>query len=296
MIRPRIAAAALLLTLATPAAAQTAPAGLRQRMDAFTAVLRDPAPTERIASFFPRRAEWEFVDTALRPGLAPVVTRTRIGPGRTLAAIRDGGDLCESFVRRGGEHGSSETSMVMQAQLPWRYAARHRFVPRGRRADWPGFVEWMREDGAWVISRIGEANDYWPKVLGIRAGPRITRDTLAGIGLPAERRFATATQWFADRRPLHFMDELYVVYHLPRRLFDHEIERFGSVGVVPVFIERDPTVGREVVYVLTGPGEYQPYQSYGRPTCRADSSTHPGGSGSGLRDDARHREPPRSAR
>ncbi|MBD0319804.1 MAG: hypothetical protein ICV87_05695, partial [Gemmatimonadetes bacterium] len=55
-------AALLSLMMAVPGAAQS-PAGLRPRVDAFVTALREMAPMEEIASFFPRRAVWEMKQT-----------------------------------------------------------------------------------------------------------------------------------------------------------------------------------------------------------------------------------------
>jgi hypothetical protein len=62
---PCLALASILL--AGPAAAQRAPAGLRDRMDQFTHALREMEPMERIASFFPSHGSWELVRTAENP-------------------------------------------------------------------------------------------------------------------------------------------------------------------------------------------------------------------------------------
>jgi hypothetical protein len=265
-------AASLLCALPAAARAQDAPAGLRQRMEAFARALREQEPMVRIASFFPRDSAWEFVETPDRKAPGAVVRHHRFEPDGTLRAISEGGPVCSSFGGVIGDVGPVETALVMQAmqsRRPWRYVGRLRFVPPGARAGAPNFVEWRRERGAWVVSRVGEPYHYVPRVIG-RVPPDPTRDTTAGNGLPLERRLAAGTRWFRDNEPIIVAYRRYIKYGLPRPLADSLLVRYGSVGVVPVFVERGE---RErdlwpVVYVLVTPGEYQPYETYGHSVCR----------------------------
>jgi hypothetical protein len=266
-------AAALLATLAADAAAQSAPAGLRRRMDAFAAALRDEAPVATIASFFPRDAAWEMVRTPERPTPQPAVETIRIAADSTLAAIRKDGRICDSFTGTVGDVGPVETTLGMQMRMhdgPWRYAGRLRFVPPGEPASSPTYVEWRRERGSWVVSRVGEQYYYFPRVLGVDAHDRASRDTTAGSGLPLERRLAAEQRWYRENAPITVGGRRYIKYGLPRPLPDSVLTRFGTVGVVPVYVERSEEERPWVVYVLATPGQYQPYETHMYGGCRAE--------------------------
>lgn len=264
-------AASLLCVVVTDARAQSAPAGLRRRMDAFAGALREQEPMARIASFFPRDSAWEFVQAPDRAG-APVGRRS-FDPGSTLAAISEGGPICDSFgglVNNVVPGGSALVMQATESRRPWRYVGRLRFVPPGARTGSPNFVEWRRERGAWVVSRIGEPYHYSPRVIGQPSDP--TRDTIAGNWLPLERRLAAGTRWYRDNETIRVARRSYTQYGRPRALADSTLERYGSLGVVPVFVDRDwrghePV---EMIYVLVAPGEYQPYEmGHGyTPPCR----------------------------
>ena len=273
----RLAAAALAATalaaLPSDAVAQSPPAGLRQRMDAFAAALRDEAPVATIAGFFPRDAAWEMVRVPERPTHQPAVQTLRVAPDSTLAAVTRDRRTCDSFTGVvGGEAGPVETTLRMQTlahRRPWRYAGRYRFVPPGEGAASPTWVEWRRERGTWVISRVGEQYYYSPRVIGVDVHDRATRDTTAGNDLPLERRLAANQQWYRDNEPVVIAGHRYTKYGLPRPIDDGLLRRYGSVGTVPVFVERALDGGAEVMYVLVAPGEYQPYQGIAYGGCRA---------------------------
>jgi hypothetical protein len=273
---------ALAIAAPGPAEAQTAPPELRRRMDAFVTALAAQEPMEKIAGFFPRQAQWELVQTPHRVAPGAAVGRHRFAPGQTLAAISEGGPVCDSFGGVVGDVGAYEGTLVMQAARAdgrwsfsgrgegrWRYAGHGRFVPPGARRDWHVYVQWTREHGTWVIERIGEEYWYQPRTIGDRAWPRVTRDTAAGRELPMERRYGSRAGWFVQSGPITLGEHHYVKYGLPRTLAEGDVIRFGSVGVVPVFVE--PAANRrtpEVVYVLAGPNLYQPYQGFGHSICR----------------------------
>jgi len=275
---------ALAVATPGPAEAQAAPPELRRRMDAFVTALVAMDSMVRVAGFFPRQAEWELVRTPSRVAPGAAVERHRFAPGETLAAISEGGSVCGSFGGVSGEVEAYEGTLVSRAARsdgrwsfsghgdgPWRYVGRGRFVPPGARSDSSIYVQWTRENGAWVIERIGEEYWYAPRVIGELAVSRMTRDTAAGRELPMERRYAAGRGWFVEGTPIYFGEHAYVKHGLPVRLGEGDVIRFGSTGVVPVFVEpsalsRQP----EVVYVLVGPGEYQPYYGFGNSLCRAD--------------------------
>lgn len=266
-------AASLLALFAADAAAQSPPAGLRQRMDGFLQALRSEAPLSGIREFFPRDSAWELVRTPeSRSPFAKVLT-LRVAADSTLAAIREGGTACDSFGGKLGHVGPIETTMGMQARIhrrPWRYVGRLRFVPPGEPATSPTFVEWRRERGAWVLSRAGESYYYFPRVLGESASYLASRDTTAGNRLPPERRLAAGTQWYQSNEPIHVADQRYIKYGLPRPLADSLLVRYGSVGTVPVYVARgdEGRYAADVIYVLVTPGEYQPYETTGGSICR----------------------------
>jgi hypothetical protein len=263
-------AASLLFVLPAVADAQNAPAELRRRMDAFARALREQEPMAHIASFFPRDSAWEFVETPDRKAPGAVIRRRRFEPEVTLRAISEGGPVCHSFGGVIGDVGPVETALVMQAMentRPWRYVGRLRFVPPGARAGSPNYVEWRRERGAWVVSRVGEPYAYFPRVLG-RPMPDPTRDTTAGRGLPLERRLASDTRWFRDNEAITIAYRRYVKFGLPRPVADSLLVRYGSLGVVPVFAARAERRYPGVVYVPVAPGEYQAYETFGHSICR----------------------------
>ena len=99
---------------------------------------------------------------------------------------------------------------------------------------------------------------------------RATLDTSAGNGLPLERRLASAQPWYLDRGPITIAGRRYIQYGLPRPLDEGLLRRYGSVGGVPVYVERAGDGGAEVVYVLVAPGQYQPYETNVYLGCRAE--------------------------
>jgi hypothetical protein len=271
--RRALLAASLLCVLPAVADAQNAPAELRRRMDAFARALREQEPMARIASFFPRDSAWEFVETPDRKAPGAAVVRRRFEPDSTLRAISAGGPICHSFGGGNAEVGPREPSLVaraMESRRPWPYVGRLRFVPPGARAGSPDFVEWRRERGAWVVSRVGELYyyHYSPRVIG-RQPPDPTRDTTAGNGLPLERRLAVDTRWFRNGEPISVAYRRYEKSGLPRLLDDSLLVRYGSLGVVPVFAPRGERGSGDppLLFVPVAPGEYQPY--YANTTCRA---------------------------
>ena len=172
-----------------------------------------------------------------------------------------------------GDLGAYEGTLVMRAMDShrlWRYVGHLRFVPPGSRATSRVYVEWRREAGAWVVSRIGASSWYFPRVAGRPTEPELTRDTMEGRWLPPERRLATRQPWFSRGPPI-FFERLggYMQYGPPREIDDSLLTRFGSIGVVPVFVEPAANHERpEVWYVPTGPGHYQPYMAFGNSVCR----------------------------
>ncbi|HEX6038818.1 hypothetical protein, partial [Longimicrobium sp.] len=184
---------AILLALgAAPAQAQDAT--LAARMRAF-AEAAPTAPNDSVAAFFPRRGDWTWVQTWIRTdGRGDARTGTwRFSGVETPRAIGPDGPVCNSFEGAGGA-GPFEGRLGMQTVIhdgPWRRVRGTRFVPPGEPASSPVFVEWRREDGAWVVSSFGDVGVWSPRVLGRTAGPLAADTTL----LPEDAAYAPA-DWY----------------------------------------------------------------------------------------------------
>ncbi|HYW14183.1 MAG TPA: hypothetical protein VE871_19615 [Longimicrobium sp.] len=239
----RIAALASLAAL--PAAAQDRAAppaeiALATRMRAFAAAAPG-APNDSVAAFFPRRGDWTWVHTR-RPSDrrgAPRVGTWRFGGVETLRAIGAGGPVCHSFDGPAG-WGPYEGRLGMQMLMhrgPWRHVRGTRFVPAGEPAASPVFVEWQREDGAWVVSAFGDVGVYDPPLPGRRA-PAAWRDT---TGVPEDAAFAPADWYTVTLNGLR-----YTKYGNPRPLNEADRARVARIGLyqgVSVFARRDEDPG-----------------------------------------------------
>jgi hypothetical protein len=264
---PALVLAAVLSLVALPARAQAPDAALTARMRAFVQAATH-APNDSVAAFFPRRGDWTWVRTSRahdRRGPPRVGTWRFSGP-ETLRAIDTGGPACESFDGPGGI-GPYEGRFGMQTRLhrgPWRRVRGTRFVPAGESAASPVFVEWRREDGRWVVSALGDADVYFPRVLG-RHVPPGWRDT---VGVAEDAAFAPA-DWYVI--PLNGMR--YTKYGNPRPLDEADRARLVRIGLyerVSVFATREDADWPALVYLLTSPGQFQPYEAPhgGRYVCR----------------------------
>lgn len=268
-----LAAGMLLAAAPAPALAQTAagPADttLDGRMRAFLEHARE-GDEPGLAAFFPRRGDWDWVQTMKGPrGVRRAVT-WRIPGAETLRAIGDGGPACESFETAGGDVGPTEDSFARLAgDEGWRRTGRARFVPPGAPARSPVFVQWRREGGAWVVDAFGDVQPYTPALLG-RPVEMISRDTGPVPGVPA---YAAGTDWYRDSEPLVLDGLRYVKYGPPRPFFEADmvhLARIGARGRVGIYMETAmndvPVPG--VLFVSVAPGEFQPYMGFGRVPCR----------------------------
>ena len=265
----RLFASALALTAlalaALPARAQAPDAGLAARMRAFLQAAPD-APNDSVATFFPRRGDWTWVQTRHRPDYrgAPRIGVWRFGGAETPRAIGAGGPVCESFDGVGGI-GPTEGRFGVQTQLhraPWRRVRGTRFVPAGESAASPVFVEWRREDGTWVVSAFGDVDVYFPRVLGRRVPPG-WRDT---TGVPEDAAFAPADWYMITLNGLR-----YITYGGPRPRNRADLVRIGVFQRVSVFAEPDENPDwPALVYLPTAPGQFQAYEAPhgGRYDCR----------------------------
>lgn len=263
-MRLRLFSLIAILTLATPLGAQ---AGLEARMQALLDTLAEGS-TAGAAAFFPRRGEWAMV-TTWRGGPAGVRTRARRFSGaETPRIIGPGGELCDSFTRPGGEYGPPEGVLAMQAMMHrsgWRRVRGSRFVPPGKDASSGSFVEWRREDGAWVVAAFGEEHRHFPRVLGTPVG-MITRDTVP----PAGVAYAADAPWFARNEPITFEGFRYIRYGNPRAVLPDTMARIGSLGRIPVYAPAGHTRAPQLLVLPVRPGEFQLYEGF-RPsagTCR----------------------------
>jgi hypothetical protein len=258
---------ALLTPAAPPLAAQTgasAETTLAGRMRAFAEAAPN-APNDSVAAFFPRRGDWTWVHTR-RPFDAPGPLRVstwRFPGAETLRAIGEGGPVCQSFDESGGV-GPYEGRLGMQTRMhrgPWRRVRGTRFVPAGEPAASPVFVEWRREDGAWVVSAFGDMGVYFPRVPD-RHPPAAWRDT---TGVPEDAAFAQ-TDWYM----ITLGGIRYATYGNPRPEDRSRLKRIGVFEGVSVFAERDENPNQPyVVHLPTAPGEFQVYLApHGPYVCR----------------------------
>lgn len=231
---------------AVSASAQTAPRDLRSRMAQLGHAIEREDDASRLLRFFPRESALVVERTPNPAGAAGPVLRRVLSPDSVRSHIEDTIGGC-AF---GGALG--------ELQGRWVYVGQGRFVPRTRGGT-VRLVEWARERGSWVVRRIVEDYAIPRRLLGT-AIDEVSRDTAAYAWLPEERRYAAATDWYRNNEPIVVAGHRIVKYGLPRRIGRDELEPIGSLGVVPVFIERGSGEPIEVVYVLVGPGEYQPYQ------------------------------------
>lgn len=243
----RLAILAATLLVAVPTAAQTAPRELRVRMGQLgSAVARGDEGTE-IIRFFPRNSPLEIVRIPGPGGAAGPVLR-RVLPPDSVRSHLESTDVMCAF---GGALGEMSDR--------WVYAGGGRFRARGRDAGHSRSIEWARERGSWVVRRITEAYPIFPRVLGTPVG-ELSRDTSAYSWLPEERRYGAATEWYRTHLPIIASGRQLTKYGPPRRLGRHELDRVGTLGVVPFFAEKGTAHAPDVVYALVGPDEYQPYQ------------------------------------
>jgi hypothetical protein len=213
------------------------------------------------AAFFPRRGDWTWVQTHHheRGGVRVGVWRFRAED--TPKALAYCGPAGESFAYQ--PHGQPLGVFihhVIERRTRWRRVRGNRFVPPGAPAGSPVFVEWRREDGEWVVSAFGDERFHGPRLLGtVRS--MVVRNT----PLPAPpEAYATGTRWFMNNEPITFEGRPYRKYGSIRRLEARELTWIGLFGRVRVYAQKEHAAAPEVLYVATGPGEFQPYQAFGR--------------------------------
>jgi hypothetical protein len=256
---PLLCAGAIFLLGTVPAAAQPTDASLAARMDAFLREVEN-TPNDELVWYFPRDAEWTWVQT-LRDdaGRARTGIWRFTGGGEAYRAITADGPVCDSFDQPRGEFGPYEGKFGMQVLRaadgpPWRRVRDTRFVPPGESAASTVFVEWRWEDGAWVIASFGDEGIY------LDTAPRREAFVLGDTGgVPEDAAFAPA-DWYmvtVDGRR-------YVRYGLPRAIAGAARERLVRVGVrerVSIYAERGFGDIPEVIYLPVAPGRFQMYET-----------------------------------
>lgn len=258
------------LAAAPPVAAQTGTPAASATLDARMQALLDEmgeGSTERVAAFFPRRGDWAWVTTrAARPPGQDGTGIWRFPGAETARALAPGGPVCRSFAPGGGELGPAEGALRMHVgdhPSGWRRVRGNRFVPPGAGAGSPVFVQWRREEGAWVVAAFGEAYPSRPRGASVAGtspvpGDGIVRDTLR---VPAGAAYAADAEWYTANRPVTLDGSRYVRYGVPRRLEPGALVRIGTLGRVAVYARPRDTQQPEVVMVPVAPGEFQVYQA-----------------------------------
>lgn len=180
--------------------------------------------------------------------------------------IGRGGAGCESFDASVGELGPVNGTLASAVlETGWRRGGRFRFVPPEDSTRWSDFVQWRREDGAWVVDAIGDDHPYTLPLLGRRA-EMISRDTTL---MREGQAYAAGTEWFRDNESLMVDGLWYVKYVPPRRLEQDALVRVGVRDRVGVYVEvgADGRTLDDVLFVPAAPGEFQPYMGFGRDSC-----------------------------
>jgi hypothetical protein len=249
-----------LLAGARPGGSQST-AELPARMESFVEAVRD-GDRRQVAGFFPATGTWSWVQRFPdQPGRWGV---REFSAMHTLAAISDGGPVCDSFQGPTPEGWPVHPTLAAAAADPrsWRRATAMRFVPRGQPATSPVFVQWRRENGRWVVSSIGDYGTYLRQRPQPDMGPIIPDATPPRHPERLERE-----PWFVDNEPLEFMGSRYIKYGLPRDIRLEEVVQIGRAGNVPVYRERGAAGPPEVLYIPVATGGMQAYQAEGSRSC-----------------------------
>jgi len=233
--------------------------------------MREFSRSDEPRGFFPTRGEWTWVLTRHGPGGQDRIGIFRSRAEETEAAIAPGGPLCRSFNSGVVDPGSIQGSGRENGR--WRRVGGTRFVPAGRPASSPVFVEWRREDGRWVVSRFGEEEEYYgppadvrPRIEGVRNGPRGEPPRLP---LADSVRVAAGTDWYENKEPIVVGYRL-TMYGLPRQLGESDVVRWGTYDGVPVYVEPSILKSRspDVIYLpVDRSGSFQPYQNMTENPC-----------------------------
>lgn len=119
-----------------------------------------------------------------------------------------------------------------------------------------------------MISAVGDESES-------AAGPKLLKGTVRSMIMPSDlppppqEVYATGFNWYRDNTTLTFQGYRYIKYGIPRPLNAAERGRLVIVGWfarMAVYAEKQYAHGPAVIYVPTGPNEFQPYQAH-RDTC-----------------------------
>jgi hypothetical protein len=218
-----------------------------------------------VRGYFPTRGEWEWVLSTRYPDGSRRRQVQRFPAAQTDAALDAAGPLCDSF--NSGDVIALGTVIyhVGGEWQRWRRVGATRFVPPGRPASFPVFVEWRREDGRWVIAAIGEEGMYQPRLLGRDPGEaeRFRRGAPLRLPLADTARVAGGADWFENHVPISVGGYRLVKYGLPRLLNDGDVVRWGTVNGVGVYLEPEAEGPPPVVVYLPvdRAGTFQSYQN-----------------------------------
>lgn len=145
-----IAAIAAALSAGAPSPRDDLPARNREFLDA----VRD-GHLDRAIAFFPRSGHVTHVETHHDSAGARVGV-WRLPASQARESPREGYFSDLLGISYEGESVGSFAHQVMMRGTGWRRARGTRFVPAGAADTSALFVEWRREDGAWVVSTIGD--------------------------------------------------------------------------------------------------------------------------------------------
>ncbi len=248
----RVGAPLLALALyATAAGAQGRDETPRARMDAFLASLMAEGKMEPY-EYFPARGSWSWINT--RAGRVGV---HRFPSSETRRALESFCPLYDSFMfQPEGQPMGGLIGHVLENGSGWRRVRGTRFVPPGKPASSPTFVEWRREDGRWVVSAFGDESPRGRLTYPEDAPNTVRRDATA------RAESTDDGPWFTGHGPIHFEGRRWFLSGAPRVVAREHLTRLGSLNGVPVYAEAGVRIP-EALYVAVGPGpEVLPFQSY----------------------------------
>ena len=227
-------------------------------------------------AYFPTRGEWTWVLTTHYPGRDSLGVH-RFPAAQTDSALGPNGPVCDMFsVGHTVAIGTVAAAAFEAGETgkgDWRRVSGTRFVPPGRGARSPVFVQWRREDGRWVISSFGGEHDSWVRLVGRAAAE--ARDTLRGrrlrLPLPAGTRLASSTEWYRAGQPIRLTGPAILTYGTPRQVPDGSLVYYTTYDGVGVWVEPGELASRWGPVFLYLPvdtaGTFQTYANWGGNGC-----------------------------
>lgn len=226
------------------------------------------AGADSAARFFPRRGDWTWVHLTEYDVGREIVKTRRFRGDEAARVIGRGGVMCGEFLYN-AEAGSELMEQIATAvyqRRAWRRVGR-RFVPPGSGgARTPLFVEWRREDGAWVVAAIGGASYQQLPMSGHDVRTAV-RDRAPGQ--PPAWEYGERSRWYLDGEPFTFDGMRFLRYGLPRVVPRDQLARIAMLGGIPLFAEVGSPRTPDLLYMALNPaGEFQPFQGFGVEPCR----------------------------